>query len=164
VYHSKIFYNLACLFTTKKRGIKVYAKYLFIFLMILQQGCMGGIFKANQWMLPNDYEYFVPQSGMHMIGKEGTQGIVLGYYLNRAYVNDRYVMGEVMLAPEDPDGLTQTTDEFTYFIFDTQSGKYLSDLTKSQFEEELKRLGLWNEVELIGRDNKSWLKNEHYRK
>lgn len=132
-------------------------KYLCIFLMILQTGCIDGILSTEEYRLPNGYEYFVPQSGMHMIVKKGG-GVNLGYYLNRAYVDDRYVVGEVILRPEASDRSDQE-HEFSFFIFDTKSGRYSSDLTKSQFEEDLENLELWDEVELVGRDSEFWLKS-----
>lgn len=130
--------------------------YLVASSLILQQGCAFVIIDRNP-ELPNGYEYFVPQAGMHMLVKEGAESVILGHHLNRAYINDRYILGEITIDLTNQDD-SNPVDEFSYFIFDTKSGSHSSELSKNQFEQELRSLGIWNEVELVGRNSRFWLK------
>jgi hypothetical protein len=101
--------------------------------------------------LINGYSYTVPESGHHLI--EGNyRKIELGYHLNRIYINDRYIIGEITERPGK-------ANQYSFFIFDTKTADYTSNLTQHDFDVEIGRRGI-EEVNLVGRDDKDWLKKQ----
>ena len=123
----------------------------------------SGIFAITRdYPLPNGYEYIVPNSGNHMLVKAGSShSAPLGYYLNRAYVDDRYVVGEVLERPSVEES-SQATESSSFFIFDTAYGQFTSELNAANFESKLREIGIWQDVELVGRDSRQWLQPQSH--
>ena len=123
--------------------------------------------------LPNGYEY-TNYNGMHFIEKEEHKALYLGSFLNRIYVDDKYVVGEVALkhgCSEDetqsmacemsirhfPKGCSELEKEpYCYFVLDTENGDYTSKLNRQEFEIKLKEIGICQNVELVARREKNW--------
>ena len=117
----------------------------------------SGIFAINRdYPLPNGYEYIVPNSGNHMLVRNGGGHALLGYYLKRAYVDDRYVVGEVLERPSAEES-NNAEQRSSFFIFDTASGQFIPDLNEADFKSKLRDIGIWQDVELVGRDSRHWL-------
>lgn len=80
-------------------------------------------------------------------------------------------MGEVT---ESPRRRARTGREYSFFIYDTENVgyfdpadadyvldlNYFADLSEAEFEYKLKELELWEEVELVDRSSRMWLKQQ----
>lgn len=111
--------------------------------------------------LTNGYSYSVLGTGRHRLLGNSRQ-IELGYHLNRLYFDDRYIVGEITEEPDNPEQLNQER-RHSYFIFDTNTAHYTPNLNESEFETELRKLGIWEDVKLSSRDDRNWLKQQKSR-
>jgi len=101
-------------------------------------------------MLPNGWEY-QPETGAHSLYKEGVDGaITLGYYLNRAYLDDRYFVGEMQKR------IRTDEEKYDYFVFDTKTGNIIQNLTESELHAELEKLNIKKSVNLVERKDVRW--------
>lgn len=118
--------------------------------------------------LTNGYGYLVVGSSEHWLLKrpidsdnaiQQSDYIDLGYHLNRLYFDCRYIAGEITQKPSSTEYEDFSKDEkgYLYFIVDTEAHNYLLNLSESEFEVQLKRLGIHKSVELSGRDDLNWL-------
>ena len=111
----------------------------------------------GEYALPNGYTY-ISETGQHEIKNENLSvSYLLGTFLNRVYVDNRYVLGEVSGGGECLS-LDGSQGRHCYFVFDTVNGEYISGLSLEEFEEELTRIEMSKDVELVSRREKDWWK------
>lgn len=116
--------------------------------------------ETRGYPLTNGYRYGVLESGRHQLLTESGAVIELGYHLNRLYFDDRYIVGEVTNRPEDSEQPSKNKS-YSYFIFDTNSRYYISNLNQSEFRDELKSLGILDKVVLFSRGDSNWLRKQN---
>ncbi|NEQ47028.1 MAG: hypothetical protein F6K00_27205 [Leptolyngbya sp. SIOISBB] len=117
------------------------------------------LISTSGYPLTNGYRYVVFGSGDHRI-LGGHEAIKLGYYLNRIYFDDRYIVGEITERPTSRED-SLAGKRHSYFIFDTVTGQYTSKLNKSDLEAELRRLEILANVQLSSREDRKWLKKQN---
>lgn len=120
---------------------------------------------SHGYPLTNGYRYLVLGSGHHkLLG--GHRPIELGYHLNRLYFDNRYIAGEITEGPDHAEYADYNGEvkRYSYFIFDTETGYYISDLSKSDFKVELEKLNIWEDVKLSSRSDSNWLKKQNPRR
>lgn len=108
------------------------------------------------FFLPNGYTY--QTVNMHHIkkGKWGGSGgpiIATFSFGNRIYINERYVVGEVRppgVNLDDPN----LEDKYEYFILDTEADTYSGEMSQSDWQEQLRKLDIADEVKLVPRSGK----------
>lgn len=79
-----------------------------------------------------------------------------GTHLNRFYFDDRFIVGEVIEKPKESDNYRR----YSYFILDTDSEDYQSNLSLAEFESVLNELNILETVHLVGRDSDLWLEQQ----
>lgn len=134
-------------------GIAFIGTEVFAFLKGLQS---VHLIATDSYPLVNGYGYGVIESGDHRL--IGRRSIELGYHLQSLYFDDRFIIGEVIEWPYYQD--RPYGNKHSYFIFDTETGKYLPGLTTPAFKAELEKLGISENIELSKRSDRNWLKQQ----
>ncbi len=127
---------------------------VFVFLKDLQR---LHLIATDSYPLVNGYGYGVIESGDHRLFR-GESSIELGYHLQSLYFDDRFILGEVIEWPHYQD--RPYGSRHSYFIFDTETGKYTPGLTTPAFKAELEKLGIPQDIELSKRSDDNWLKQQ----
>ena len=127
---------------------------------VIQNARYAWLISGKGYPLVNGYKY-AAFDNRNLLERDGGLSIELGYFLNRIYIDDRFILGEVLKEPTGKISLPQ----YSYFILDTTSSvhrspKYQLNLSKEEFEVELRKIGIWEEVRLVDRNHRKWLKKQ----
>lgn len=129
-----------------------------VYLSIRQAVLIWG----DGYPLTNGYKYAVYDRRRHQLAKTYTRW-ELGCHLNRLYFDDRYIVGEISICEPPTPEVPNPKKQYTYFIFDTETTTFVRHLSESELETLLKRIGIWEDVKLVGRGSPKWLKKQKRR-
>lgn len=132
--------------------------FVFIFIFQTWQNVNEGflIMAGDGYPLTNGYNFLVDaRRDDYIVGNGGK--IRLGVQVNRIYIDDRYIIGEVYDGPREQ---ADREEDYSFFVFDTQTTDYSSGMDESAFETKLKQLGIQKKVKLVDRDNRKWLRKQ----
>lgn len=115
------------------------------------------------FFLPNGYTYQVVNDHHLYKGGWNSEGRRIDSFEfgNRIYIDDRYVVGEVIPTGTGSKHIdsNEEVSKYEYFILDTKAGKYAGKLNKAQWQRALQDVGIESEVKLEPRSawtDKMW--------